>query len=247
MKRLKELRLPKLGMPSARAFTLIELLVVIAIIAILAAMLLPALSKAKAKGKAVSCLNNLRQIGLALQMYGDDNNGWIPRGVKDEARDRRWWELLGPYCGVKNETNAVDSRVFRCAAYPDPEQMLCYVINAWGFAGPSDAFGTEHDGPSKMSSFQRPAETIYLADDEHGTSRAPIHTLAQAHASGDMDVWSDLHLPYRQITGAETRLTSRRVSLARHGRGPNLCFLDGHAELRQAKRIVVDDWRDRRY
>ena len=109
-------------MKKENAFTLIELLVVITIIGILASLLMPALARAKAKAKDTTCLNNLKQLGLAVTMYADDNKGFLPDAepLPSEPLDPsnpmpRICDVLARGLGVAlNGTNT--SAVFRCPA-----------------------------------------------------------------------------------------------------------------------------------
>ena len=91
-------------------FTLVELLVVISIIALLVAILLPALNKARQQAQATACLANLHQIGLATVFYANDWNDYLPRGGFGfgELGDGTWFQLFMPYLGRAFEMNTGD-------------------------------------------------------------------------------------------------------------------------------------------
>jgi prepilin-type N-terminal cleavage/methylation domain-containing protein/prepilin-type processing-associated H-X9-DG protein len=118
------------------AFTLIELLVVIAIIAILAAMLLPALSRAKESGRRIACTNNLRQLSLAAQLYVSDNQGFYPpRGISNRWPNRFYDDfgktaklLLCPTDAMLTTTPATGGGSATNSADTLPRS---YLINGW--------------------------------------------------------------------------------------------------------------------
>ena len=196
---------------SKPAFTLIELLVVIAIIALLASLLFPAASGAKAKARSTQCLSNLRQWGLAFRQYADDNRDCLPRrgqGVKPLVqidRPEDWFNALPPYLQLQpykqffassQKLHVGSNSPFVCPVATDPgsNHFLPYAMNMnlcpWGDSGNSE--------PTKLSDVVRPTQVVAMAD-----------------APGPYSATFPSANPYSPV--------------ARHNHRVNLLFLEGHS------------------
>ncbi len=177
------------ALPPAGAFTLIELLVVIAIIAVLAAMLLPALTRAKEAARSTHCLGNLRQIGLAARLYADDNADEFPRSQHSAfAHDLMPWErTLACYLGASANTwTNLLKTVYHCGADKKSEP-LSYGFNVYFELGLDDDYAGKPHTWRRVAQVPKPDATILLAENRSATDHIMPHFWMRPSDAEDLD------------------------------------------------------------
>jgi len=182
-------------------FTLIELLVVIAIIAILAAILFPVFAQAREKARAISCISNEKQMGLAMMQYVQDNDEYFcpaNYGVGGWALEIRWYDMVQPY--VKNGDVSGNGHyygqngIWHCPSFPS-DQNANYGVHEYIFPGAINGNGGLATPVTPDSALNTPADTIVIAEkgQADGNSNWPFFNAGE-HA------WTNTVLPNPGIT-----------------------------------------------
>lgn len=143
------------------AFTLIELLTVIAIIGILAAILIPVVGRVRDHARTAACTSNLRQLGLAVLLYANENDDFLPPSRHPSLEF--WNVFIEPYISGEREVLLCPEQpipVTRPVSHPNPPRT--YAVNQLAFG--EDPRGTDPRGPRRVTDIQRPSHVIMLAD-----------------------------------------------------------------------------------
>jgi prepilin-type N-terminal cleavage/methylation domain-containing protein/prepilin-type processing-associated H-X9-DG protein len=215
-------------MKRRNGFTLIELLVVIAIIAILAAILMPVFAQAREKARATSCLSNLKQIGIGLQIYSQDYDETLPHHAGDfanflgAAAGANWCRALVPY--LKN------SQIYACpSAQLEPRvTAVTSALNSYqGNAVVLSRTGTP------LSRIPAPAEIVFTQENYFSWLVA-WNRPAQVVLNPPQFRWWHLVDCRAQFSGPpQVRPGCGEQYNSRHFEGGNIVFVDGHAKLRK--------------
>ena len=220
----------------SKGFTLIELLVVIAIIAILAAILFPVFAKAREKARATSCLNNMRQLSLAVSMYTTDWEAYPLHSHKELGNPGwRWMQMLQPYIA--------NSQIFACPSSTRGQANLSSSTQTYGYNYQYLGNGrlASVGGPMLMVTepqVQDPSGTIAIADSA-GLAKL-IGTATEGTSGYALDPPSPGPVLGAYYGGTATA-GDRAVAAPRHNDGANYAFCDGHAKWLRAESADRDN------